>query len=555
MKRFVRLIKKNIAIVLIVVLCINSFAAIVSDNDGSAFITKAEFDSLKNDFQSQINNYQTSLDSKIDGAIASYLAGIRVSNKTTQPLLLWSNATLGLVEQPDSHKYVEGTVGGSISIDAFIASNEQWINGNNSITANLSVSIPYLCYCYHVMENKNNDKFKYLVASYGKNNSEVVWDLEGYATVDEKLNLFFRFSKSVDYTYSGCYSIGLCSGWDSSFGNIGVDISKQSGTLLGICETRKKATNYTKGYEYKRGETANYSHNMYELPNSKASLNSDIIIDNNYKYLTNFPKKATYNDIFPSKWYGTNKTNGSDTHTKKFDLYGSGWRMPETGNQIENFHIKADYTHTSLYACDNKSYMRKVKTSGDLTSSEESSGWIKGYDRDGSNHYYYNPNDYKLKNLFKSTTGTSCLSDNLYSSEIGNVLYSLEPSLVKTGTFEGQSKKISPLYIGLPLGQVKEGDIVNINLGFLDDTDYEVAFKIGAFDQTKVEETTYDNAGLSIKGQNGNKRHRKTFSGIQNKSIQVEIEKGGVLFFKFGVTGKNMGRMKLPENIIIEKTV
>ena len=65
-------------------LSIESFAAVVSDNDGSAFITKAEFDSLKNNFQSQIDNYNTSIDSKIDGAIAAYLAGIRVAKATEE---------------------------------------------------------------------------------------------------------------------------------------------------------------------------------------------------------------------------------------------------------------------------------------------------------------------------------------------------------------------------------------------------------------------------------------------------------------------------------------
>ena len=54
------------------------FAAAVSDNDGSAFITKAEFDSLKNTFQSQIDSFNTQIDSKIDSAISSYLAGIKV---------------------------------------------------------------------------------------------------------------------------------------------------------------------------------------------------------------------------------------------------------------------------------------------------------------------------------------------------------------------------------------------------------------------------------------------------------------------------------------------
>ena len=51
-------------------------AAIVSNNDGSTFVTKAEFEVLKKDFNEQIDNYNQSIDSKIDGAIASYLAGL-----------------------------------------------------------------------------------------------------------------------------------------------------------------------------------------------------------------------------------------------------------------------------------------------------------------------------------------------------------------------------------------------------------------------------------------------------------------------------------------------
>ena len=86
-----RVIKRIICIVFALLLCIENFAAVVSDNDGSAFITKAEFDSLKNNFQSQLDSYNTSIDNKIDNAIASYLAGISVS-KT--PVNLW-NEVLG----------------------------------------------------------------------------------------------------------------------------------------------------------------------------------------------------------------------------------------------------------------------------------------------------------------------------------------------------------------------------------------------------------------------------------------------------------------------------
>ena len=78
--------KRMVVLSLVLLLSIESFAAVVSDNDGSAFITKAEFDSLKNNFQSQIDQYNTSIDSKIDGAISSYLAGIKLDKETKETM-------------------------------------------------------------------------------------------------------------------------------------------------------------------------------------------------------------------------------------------------------------------------------------------------------------------------------------------------------------------------------------------------------------------------------------------------------------------------------------
>ena len=83
-------IKRKIAWLLIVLMSINSFAAVVGDNDGAAFITKAEFESLRNDFQTQINRYNTSLDNKIDGSIANYLSGVTVAKQSALENLLIS---------------------------------------------------------------------------------------------------------------------------------------------------------------------------------------------------------------------------------------------------------------------------------------------------------------------------------------------------------------------------------------------------------------------------------------------------------------------------------
>ncbi len=77
-----KMLKRLGATFLVVLMSIESFAAVVGDNDGAAFITKAEFDSMKNDFQSQLDRYNSSLDNKIDGAIAAYLSGITVAKET-----------------------------------------------------------------------------------------------------------------------------------------------------------------------------------------------------------------------------------------------------------------------------------------------------------------------------------------------------------------------------------------------------------------------------------------------------------------------------------------
>ena len=66
----------NLILVFCILISIGSYSAQVSDNDGAAFITQAEFDSLKNLFQVQINNYNSGIDNKIESAISSYIEGV-----------------------------------------------------------------------------------------------------------------------------------------------------------------------------------------------------------------------------------------------------------------------------------------------------------------------------------------------------------------------------------------------------------------------------------------------------------------------------------------------
>ena len=103
-----RMVKKIIIIVFAFTLCIETFASIVSDNDGSAFITKAEFEAMKKDFNDQIEQYNESISSKIDGAIASYLAGTQLARKENRKQIISGAKHWLMYNTNDYPKYVDG---------------------------------------------------------------------------------------------------------------------------------------------------------------------------------------------------------------------------------------------------------------------------------------------------------------------------------------------------------------------------------------------------------------------------------------------------------------
>ena len=121
-----KFLKRGIALLLVFVLCLNNFAAVVSDNDGAAFVTKDEFEALKQNVADQINNYNYSIDNKIDGAIASYLAGFRVSSRYVLKSILNTINSRG-------YNY-NGAAGlpftnGSLSITCTEQTPDVWANG------------------------------------------------------------------------------------------------------------------------------------------------------------------------------------------------------------------------------------------------------------------------------------------------------------------------------------------------------------------------------------------------------------------------------------------
>lgn len=160
MKKVREKLKKVGVLFIAGLLCFNSFAAVVSDNDGSAFITKAEFDSLKNNFQAQIDSYNTSIDSKIDGAIAAYLAGIRLSN--VKDILPIANGDNYVYENSDWFR-VECVEIGNGSTNLITTDVNQLYNGYG-IVGNYSYKAvpPGYAYFYKGYVGSRDNQYTYL---------------------------------------------------------------------------------------------------------------------------------------------------------------------------------------------------------------------------------------------------------------------------------------------------------------------------------------------------------------------------------------------------------
>lgn len=121
-----------ISLFLVTIISLESFAAAVSDNDGSAFISKAEFDSLKNNFQSQIDQYNTSIDSKIDEAIASYISGIKVSRENKVNLICDIDTEIGKGYRARVGDKQSTSAGGDPALINNNRDTAEWILGNTS---------------------------------------------------------------------------------------------------------------------------------------------------------------------------------------------------------------------------------------------------------------------------------------------------------------------------------------------------------------------------------------------------------------------------------------
>lgn len=201
MRKSTGIVKRIFTLLLVVLIRINTFATVVSDNDGSAFITKAEFDSLKNDFQSQLDQYNTSIDNKIDAVIASYLAGIRVASEKT----LESYFETIVEKDSNSNTWTD------LSNIRPSTNNEQAARARFFVRLSHGISGAY----------NNVGNYTWLINGWNRDAAEPSWVYNGKTTrilffdeweVDDHkyyyLNNTDRWSSRMDFTASGAVTSG-----------------------------------------------------------------------------------------------------------------------------------------------------------------------------------------------------------------------------------------------------------------------------------------------------------------------------------------------------------
>ena len=167
-------IERIVCVICILLLAFNCFAVAVSDNDGSAFITKAEFDSLKNTFQAQLDEYNSSIDRKIDNAIASYFEGIKVAKTsklideiTAARSNSVDNVTFASWQTPADTKHVADAQGGFFLSRDMGSANDRTtgkVHGFHIIT-NMRAS-GFLIYQEYLGTNNAGNKSDYTSAYY-----------------------------------------------------------------------------------------------------------------------------------------------------------------------------------------------------------------------------------------------------------------------------------------------------------------------------------------------------------------------------------------------------
>lgn len=129
------LIKRLFILNLIFTLSFPTYSAI-SVSDGSAFVTKAEFQKDKNNLDQRVKYIKNSLNTKIDNIVSSYLSRNGIWNREAQTLLFTSYRCGAYVPSVGTNKYYYGK-GNEVQ------ANSENVSFNNSSSVKIGKLVAY----------------------------------------------------------------------------------------------------------------------------------------------------------------------------------------------------------------------------------------------------------------------------------------------------------------------------------------------------------------------------------------------------------------------------
>ena len=517
MKKSTRIVKRLFALFLVVLMSINTLGAVVSDNDGSAFITKAEFDSLKNNFQSQIDQYNTSIDSKIDGAIASYLAGISVAKKTTEQFFDGKGAKVLICDTSKINDLKWGTFALDISQiqskfgpDSETATQTSTGSAYGKWVAKRPTATPFECFRYNVDTSRliaySND-LKVKFTTIRNNNSFAGWSR--HATTDTSAIWGIRW-------HACAYPEGNAGKSGSQalvFANWGSDVFTSDQETYSNYNMWLAAPNWTETWN--TGININYAGNIgnpdyfqsdkIEIQNeTKINLIfDDTTIDQRNKIWT--PCYGNTENITLECLHAGGHPTDDDVFAYNYDKTGRTLRFDTPGD------ADLALTETRIWAYNNdySRFIHRTNLLGWRNTGSTSAGSLTHISCD----YWYEP-------YFEN--------DSLYSK---NIINNIDDSKISEFSSYGFTGALTE---GLPIGLFKEDDECEFEINLL--TAMSIGLRSQVFNAGTIVLNTANDANLEVTIDNVKKTNSNNELTAGTHKIKVKYVGSGSkpIFIKIG---------------------
>ena len=503
------LIKRKIAWLLIVLMSINSFAATVSDNDGSAFITQAEFDSLKNQFMTTIKMYNEGLDGKIGDAVNAYVANAKQSNREKR-LKLVSGTNWTMFSSADYPTYTEGKPyihGNSIKGHACMLNVENSSHTQDWLAVVLNGNEKY----------KTNGGFK-------KNYVEKVGRGTSNSFAGERY-----YAKYLGYYENEGENITL-GGWN---GNINLSdwlwINPISWSIQFACAD--KFSNLALPAQIcSMYEVRGINPGCYARLQLMAQAASRIVGDKK-----SGDNVSIWNDIDDSRWYdsdmksyvGITKTTPSIPDIGKNDTFTNWWADVVATTSLTYVGFRLEWNNSG-------GYWYNHTNGGDGVVSIDIGNYVFSNSTYGDSGLSYlkmanEPNGLQWKYLWSpQTDGVAfTLVNDLRDTKIKDTIKSSYRNVL---IYDANEAPHLSLNAGFPFLTVKKGEKVEWKFNISDTTHAIVVGKHGAFSATGDPLSECDVEFTN--GRAGNKKYFDAYSSSEN-TMRFEAEEDSVIFLKW----------------------